>query len=278
MKRYFKSLSAILVLLFILLPSGCQKKQKNPIAQKTQTAQKPQLPKELKKIEQDIDSIIKETQKMQNMPPQQAQKEKEKNEKGKEKEGKKTSKEGQNEKQEEKQAPQEKSWNTISQTVKDIHTNWNALNPIAVKAGAKPNLIDNMSTAINNLTISVEEKSLNDIMIKSNNVYKYIPDLEDMFKTLIPPDLKRLKYYNRNILFNTYTDDWDTMSKDIINLNAIWKSLKPKLPKEAKHASDKFEAGLTELEKAVKSKNKTIAKVKSEILEIDIKSLESTIK
>lgn len=281
MKKYFKIICAILILSLLILPAGCKKKptpQKKP-----QTTQKASPPKELSKIEQDIDKIIKEAQKTAKKPAQQGQQEgqakqqkEKKNSKEKGNEQKKS--EGGEQQKANQQSPEQKSWDTITKTVKDIHTNWNILNPIAVKAGAKPNLINSMSTAINDLTSNASQKSKIAVMMSANNVYKYIPDIEDLFKTEIPTDVKRLKYYTTDIAFNGETEKWDLASKDLTDLNAVWKSLKPKLPKEAKTAIDKFEAGLLELEKAVKSKDKTITKIKSDVLMSDIKSIEKSSK
>lgn len=281
MKKCFKIVCAILILSLLVLPAGCKKKQKKPTPQKKpQTTQKTAPPKELSKIEQDIDKIIKEAQKITEKSAQQGQQaSQEKQQKGEKGSKGKEQKKSEGSKQKPKQqSPEQKSWDTIAKAVKDIHTNWNTLNPLVVKAGAKPNLINSISTAINDLTTKTNQKSKIDVMLSANNVYKYIPDLEDLFKTEIPPDIKRLKYYAMDISFNGEAEKWDQASKDVTDLNALWKSLKPKLPKEAKAASDKFEAGLLELEKAVKSKDKNITKIKSDVLVSDVKSIEKSAK
>lgn len=135
-----------------------------------------------------------------------------------------------------------------------------------------------MSAAINDFTITTNKKSKIDVLISANNVYKYIPDLEDLFQTETPTDIKRLKFYAQDISFKSEVQKWDEVSKDIIDMNSVWKTLKPKLPKEAKNSADKFEAGLSELEKAVKSQNKVLIKIKADVLLQDIKSLEKTSK
>lgn len=279
MKKYFKIVCAILILSLLILPAGCKKKQKKPTPQKKpQTTQKAAPPKELSKIEQDIDKIIKEAQKITEKPAKQAQQPSQGKQQKKDSKGKKQKKSEGSQQKTNQQSPSQKSWDTITKTVKDIHTNWNILNPLAVKAGAKPNLINGISTAINDLTAKTNQKSKIDVMLSANNVYKYIPDIEDLFKTETSPDIKRLKYYAMDVSFNGEAENWQQASKDLTDLNAVWKSLKPKLPKEAKTASDKFDAGFVELEKAVKSKDKNITKIKSDVLISDIKSIEKSSK
>lgn len=283
MKNYHKIFYFLLIVVVIFQLSACKNNQKKPVPQKKpNTTQKMSTPKELTKIENDIETIIKECQKLQESQksesskssvstsaPQGKQQSASKNQQG----GKSTGQEGNKQKQQ-KESPEKKSWSTIDKTIKDIHTNWNVLSPIAAKAGASADLLNNVSTAINTLTTKSTNKLLNDTMIAANNVYKYIPEIENYFKTTSPPDIKKLRFYNRDIEFNSATEKWDVATKDINELKAIWKALRVKLPKDAKNASDKFDSGLSELEKAVQSKDSTITKIKSNVLESDIKSLE----
>ncbi|SNX55094.1 hypothetical protein [Thermoanaerobacterium sp. RBIITD] len=285
MKKYLRIVCTIIILLMVFQFTGCKKNQKKPTSQKKPSvSQKMSTPKELTKIEQDIETIIKEGQKLQNaqkagqsssvttVAPQIKQSFNKKSQQC-------VQKSGQNSKPSQpKEPPEKKSWNTIDKTVKDIHTNWNVLIPTATKAGANSNLINNVSTAINTLTTNSNNKSINDTLIAANNVYKYIPDIETLFKAELTPDIKRLRYYNRDIAFNASTGKWDIAKKDIADLNTTWKTLKVKLTNEAKSSADKFDAGLAELEKSVNSKDSTITKVKSDVLETDIKSLEKASK
>ncbi|WKV08686.1 hypothetical protein Q2T46_14340 [Thermoanaerobacterium sp. CMT5567-10] len=276
MKNYHKILYFLLIVVVIFQLPACKNNQKKPVPQKKpNTTQKMSTPKELTKIENDIDTIIKECQKLQESQKSETDKlsvsalAPQNQQQG----GKSTSKGGNKQKQQ-KEPPEKKSWSTIDKTVKDIHTNWNVLSPIAAKAGASTDLLNNVSTAINTLTTKSTNKLLNDTMIAANNVYKYIPEIENYFKTTSPPDIKKLRFYNRDIDFNSSIGKWDVAKKDINDLKAIWKTLKVKLPKDAKTASDKFDSGLSELEKAVQAKDSTITKIKSNVLESDIKSLE----
>ncbi|TCW41891.1 hypothetical protein EDC21_10350 [Thermohydrogenium kirishiense] len=276
MKNYHKILYFLLIVVVIFQLSACKNNQKKPVPQKKpNTTQKMSTPKELTKIENDIETIIKEGQKLQESQKSESSKSSvstlapQNQQQG----GKSTSKGGNKQKQQ-KEPPEKKSWITIDKTVKDIHTNWNVLSPIAAKAGASTDLLNNVSTAINTLTTKSTNKLLNDTMIAANNVYKYIPEIENYFKTTSPPDIKKLRFYNRDIDFNSSIGKWDVATKDINDLKVIWKTLKVKLPKDAKTASDKFDSGLSELEKAVQAKDSTITKIKLNVLESDIKSLE----
>lgn len=256
MKKYSKIVCALLIFLLLFSLSGCKNKQQNKPQKKPQTSQKTELPKELSKIEEDIEKIIKEVQKIKEKTQTAQNAQKDKKDEKKEKDKNKS-------KQITQKTPEEKSWEQVDKLTKDIHINWNSLNPIAVKAGAKLNLINSMSAAINDFTITTNKKSKIDVLISANNVYKYIPDLEDLFQTETPTDIKRLKFYAQDISFKSEVQKWDEVSKDIIDMNSVWKTLKPKLPKEAKNSADKFEAGLSELEKAVKSQNKVLIKIKA---------------
>ncbi|AEF17684.1 MULTISPECIES: hypothetical protein [Thermoanaerobacterium] len=286
MKKYRKIVCLLLIFISVFQLSACKNKQKKPIPQKKpSTTQKMSTPKELAKIESDIDTIIKEAKKLkESQSGKSAQQstttlapQDKKQSSSKSQGGGKSNEKGANKKQQ-KQSPEEKSWSTIDKTVKDIHTNWNVLSPIATKAGASTDLLNNVSTAINILTTKSSSKSLDDTMIAANNVYKFVPEIENYFKTTSPPDIKKLRFYSRDIEFNSSLGKWDIALKDIDEIKAIWKNIRIKLPKDAKNASDKFDAGLSELEKAVQSKDGTITKIKTSVLETDIKSLEKASK
>lgn len=285
MNKHLRIISAILILFVLLLPSGCKKKKtSNQPKKKPTTSQKIALPKELTKIDSDIETIIKEGKKIQNTqsqsnnkttvtfaPPSNNGKSSNPSGGGGEKQSKST-------KPKPTVSPEKKSWDTIDKSIKDIHTNWNVLTPIVSKAGASSNLIDNVSTAINQLTTVSSSKSIDDTLIAANNVYKYIPDLEKNFNVKTPPDIKKLRYFNRDIEFNTMKNNWSNVTNDLSQLNTTWRTVKMKLPKEAKTNEDKFDAGLTELDKVVKAKDANLVKIKSNVLESDIISLEKSLK
>lgn len=258
MRKFIKLFSALLIIALIFNMTGCKKQDK--AQKKPQTSQKTEIPKELTKIEKDIEKIISEAKKIKEKPSSTSSK------KDSDKDKKKET------------STNEKSWKEIEKTVKDIHSNWNSLNPIVTKKGAKLNLINSMSAAINDLTLVANKKSKIDVLIYANGVYKYIPELEGLFSTDPSLDIKKLKFYGQDIDFKSEIQKWDEISKDLIDISSTWQTLKTKLPKEAKTSADKFNASISELQKAVKSQNKVLTKVKAEVFLNNLKSLEKAAK
>lgn len=134
-----------------------------------------------------------------------------------------------------------------------------------------------MSTAINDLTLVANKKSKIDVLIYANGVYKYIPELEGFFSTDPSLDIKKLKFYGQDIDFKSEIQKWDEISKDLMDINSTWQTLKVKLPKEAKATAEKFEVSISELQKTVKSQNKVLTKVKAEVFLKNLKSLEKVL-
>lgn len=249
MRKFIKLFSALLIIALIFNMTGCKKQDK--AQKKPQTSQKTEIPKELTKIEKDIEKIISEAKKIKEKPSSTSSK---------------------------KETPtNEKSWKEIEKTVKDIHSNWNSLNLIVTKKGAKLNLINSMSTAINDLTLVANKKSKIDVLIYANGVYKYIPELEGLFSTDPSLDIKKLKFYGQDIDFKSEIQKWDEISKDLMDINSTWQILEVKLPKEAKATAEKFEVSISELQKTVKSQNKVLTKVKAEVFLKNLKSLEKVL-
>ncbi|MGB9809809.1 MAG: hypothetical protein ACPLSA_07215, partial [Caldanaerobacter sp.] len=130
MVKFPKWIVALLILGIMFNTTGCKKQEK--IQKKPSTSTESQVPKELTKIEKDIEKIIDEAKKIKTVykTPEKSQ-----------------SDEKTKSKKEEKQKPSQNEikWQQIEKNLKDIHNDWNSLSTLAMKKGAKLNLINSMS-------------------------------------------------------------------------------------------------------------------------------------
>lgn len=274
MHIYKKFLIIFLILLIFATPlSGCPKKNENSKKQEN----KIEPPKELATIEEDIDNIISNLEKISKGSQENEQK-KVKMEQQKEappKEEQSNPKSNEEKKQETQ--TQENPWNQLENMINDLHLNWNTLNPISLKAGAKPDLIENMNQSIIALTDNIFNRKPKEAIKSANTVYKYLPDFEDLFKSEKPTDIKRIKFYLRQIKIDLDDKKWAEIKNSLIGLKNTWNSLKKELKDEKQDIlKSKMEFGISELENNINNQNENMVKIELNVLEENIKLIEKS--
>ncbi|QEY33991.1 hypothetical protein FL966_02415 [Caproiciproducens galactitolivorans] len=163
---------------------------------------------------------------------------------------------------------------TVSQTVDMMHYQWNNLMAAAVKKGAKQELINNFSTALNNLSNTVSSKNKMNIMLAANKVYANIPDLYSLFQPKPSPEIKRVRYYSRSAILNSLASNWKQADSDISNLKSVWELYKNSLGKEQQDMANKLDLSIIELEKVVKGKNLKLVDIKGKVMLSNTEALE----
>lgn len=160
--------------------------------------------------------------------------------------------------------------------VNNLHYRWNNLLPIAVKQGAKKDLVDNFGNALNSLTETSIGKNKTNTLMAANNLYSYIPDLYSLFKTKTSPEIKRMRYYSRNAILNSLTGNWTQADSDIENLKSTWSLYKKVLSNEQQDMVNKLDFSIYEFEKVVKERNQTLTDIKGRVSFSNIEALEKT--
>ena len=165
----------------------------------------------------------------------------------------------------------------IPKLVDKMHYQWNNLMPEAIKKGAKKDLVNNFGTALNNLSGTITSKNKMDIMVATNNLYAYIPDLYSLFKTKPSPEIKRVRYYSRSAILNGLTANWTQADSDITNLKSVWSLYKNSLNKEQQEIANKLDLSIMELEKVVKGKDAQLVNIKGKVELSNTEDLEKAV-
>jgi hypothetical protein len=148
--------------------------------------------------------------------------------------------------------------------------------PEIAKKGADMKLVDNFDNALNKLTTTVATKDTEKTLAAANALYSYIPDIYSLFKTKMSPEVKRMVYYTRNIIFETAKDNWNQVKKDGETLDKSWSLFRNTLEKEQQKIGDKLNFSIYELNKVVSEKNKHLADIKGRIVLSNIKELQKS--
>lgn len=287
---YTIAILCIFVIIISTLLTGCGGSSRKQAQQNsTQNEQTSKVPDQLTDMETSIEMIIKamngptvETEEDKNKKPQQQNQNQSKSEKGQggdQQGGQKQSGGQQGEKGQTSQQPQQQDpWEIVTPVINDLHYKWNSLMPQAVKAGASKSLVENFSNAINNLTVSIINKDKTNTLLAANGLYGYIPDLYSLYKSPVSPEIKRIRYYTRSAMLNSFTGNWAQAETDINNLKSSWSLYKNTLGKDQQDDSDRIDFSIYELEKILSSKNQNLIDIKGRIAMSNIGSLEKALK
>jgi outer membrane murein-binding lipoprotein Lpp len=175
-------------------------------------------------------------------------------------------------------SPPKDPWQEISSTVHKLHYQWNGYQPSATKKNANRQLVDNFSNALNTLTSTTLTKDRNKTLLAANNLYLYVPDFYMLYKTETSPEIKRIRYYARNVVLNASTLNWDQAGKDIISLKVTWAIYKNIIDPKNQDLSSKLDYSIYELEKVVTEKNQSLTDIKGRITISNTEGLEKAAK
>jgi LysM repeat protein len=129
-----------------------------------------------------------------------------------------------------------KDWQKAKDKVNIINTNMNALIPYLQQASVPNHLITDIQQAIKMLEENVAQKNSLQALFDANQITRYIPDMLDYFKVIIPTDVSRLDFLGRQIVLNVEGNDWTAANDNYDLVKKIWERLSPEL--NAKYSND----------------------------------------
>lgn len=295
MKVKIKLITLILIILVMTftLFAACGKSSQKPDA-KQQSAQSEQqsdsnkVPSDLTELENNIEMIVKTLGGPAVQVKEETQQGKQDDSSGQKKQDNSNNQTESNSKEEGQNGQQNQSSGSAQKTqptqdpmektvqiINKIHYQWNNLMPLAIKKGAKKDLINNFDNTLNSLSTTAIGKNKMNILIAANNLYAYIPDLYSLFKPAASPEIKRIRYYTRNATLNSMIANWTQANSDIANLKSTWSLYKNALSKDQQDIANKLDTSIYGLEKVSKEKNQSIAKIKGSVVFSNIEALEN---
>ncbi|NLC07799.1 MAG: DUF4175 domain-containing protein [Syntrophomonadaceae bacterium] len=166
-------------------------------------------------------------------------------------------------------------WQSLEQTMQDLHQRWNSLEPQIVQAGGGPELITNFESQLTKLTDKITARQAMPTLIAVNEAYRFMPDFFSLFQGNSPPELYRLRYHTNSILLQAKTGSLSAAQADLTKLKEEWNRFRPRLEGIDPIQLSQFEFGLSDLETALQQKNKALVEIESTIVLNNIDNLES---
>ena len=169
---------------------------------------------------------------------------------------------------------QSTDWQKEFSTLKNLHTTWNTLMPEAVSAGMSVSSRDQFDKALEQLTQDISKQNLEESLADALILYKNYADLTSLFTTQVPAEFYQVKYEIMTAIFESSRKKWSTADEHIPKIKEHWVYFSA----QAKDADAKLLSqtsfAISDLEKAIQSKQMELVIIKGEIAMTNLKSLE----
>lgn len=169
--------------------------------------------------------------------------------------------------------PGQIDWVKQEQQLEQIHQQWNTYEPKAMKAGARLEIVTGFEEQLNVLTAKVMARDRYGAQLAANRAAQYIPDFLQLYGTNPSPDLSRLRYLNRDVMLKVDANDWVGAEKDLAEMPPIWSRVRSEAKGEEEYETNKVDFSLTDLNQAVKTRDKALVRIKADIVERNLTTL-----
>lgn len=122
--------------------------------------------------------------------------------------------------------------------------------------------------------ISIDQENL-DIINASVEVTKYIPEFMTLFKSTVPPNIYKLKYFVRHLNIASRQQNWEAVNNGISSFTQTWESVESTATEADEDLRITLNQNIEELKSVVESKKVNLIGVKSNVL---IENLDNLIK
>lgn len=289
-KSFYKNtkITIMFITLFLfssLTVNGCGIFKNDSSQQSTESEQNEKAPKPLTEIETSIESIFqalgapatgKEQDSSEPKNSSEDEKGSEKKDGGDNAQAQGEEQEQQKEQEQDKDKDKDKNdpWEKVSQTLNQLHTQWNEYMPEAAEKSNDSKIIDNFSNSLNDLTNIISEKDKAKTLLATNNIHSSIPEFYSFYKTNHIAELKRMVFYTRSCILYSQNGKWAEVDSHMEDLETTWTFLKSALAKEELDSVNKLDLSVYELKKVVVEKDSQLINIKGRLILSNIAELE----
>jgi hypothetical protein len=105
-------------------------------------------------------------------------------------------------------------------------------------------------------------------MSQANQITRFVADALDFFKIIIPPDVRRLAYFARQIIINIEQNDWGEARNNYDRALNVWNRIKPELDAANSEDIDYMERVLENLDESIRRQQYS-STIRNAILMVD---------
>jgi len=291
-------IAIIILALFIAFTPGCSSKKKDSAAKKPDMAAQQKPPSQMKSLLSDIENIIVDLGKkieMEKKPGQQestgqsqgssqqaGQQGQGQSQSGQSQSGQDQSQQNQNQSENTagsntSSGKQMNSWQTEEKALKNIHKNWNALEPEAVKAGLGISERKSFEQALDQLTLEISQQKKKSSLMAAIELYGQYANLAQVFKTTVPADFYKSKYEIMGASAEAANGEWLKAKERLLKIKEYWNSFKVQAKIKDEKLMSQTDFSIDDLEQAINSQQIDTLMIKTEIALSNLKQLEKAL-
>ncbi len=113
-------------------------------------------------------------------------------------------------------------WREEMELVRDLHRDWNSLEPEAITKGMTSATQAALEENLARLTRAVEGRQALEAQLAANQVYRYYIEVAARFKTKIPPNLERVRYHVTEARLQAEQGSWAVAHEETRKALEIW--------------------------------------------------------
>jgi LysM repeat protein len=157
---------------------------------------------------------------------------------------------------------------TVRNKIEVIKMNMQDVLPQLRQAFVQENIINELNQAIRNLERYIIQERLFPAMSQANQITRFVADALDFFKIIIPPDVRRLAYFARQIIINIEQNDWGEARNNYDRALNVWNRIKPELDAANSEDIDYMERVLENLDESIRRQQYS-STIRNAILMVD---------
>jgi len=165
-------------------------------------------------------------------------------------------------------------WQKELQSLKIIHSSWNKLEPKAVEAGLPPGDRENFKLALNDLTIAISNQRLEESLLAAIELYGQYAGLARIFTMPTPAEFYEVQYGVMSSMAEASRGDWATATDKITAISDPWSVLLPLIGKKDTMLAQQTDLSLKDLQDAISSEEINLVVFKGDIALNNLKMLE----
>ncbi len=165
-------------------------------------------------------------------------------------------------------------WQIELQSLKMIHSSWNKLEPQAVEAGLPPGDRENFKLALNDLTTAISNQHLEESLLAAIQLYGQYAALARVFSMPTPAEFYQVQYGVMSSMAEASRGDWTTANDKITAISDPWSVLLPLVGKKDTMLAQQTDLSLKDLEDAISSEEINLVAFKGDIALNNLKMLE----
>ncbi|MGI6549619.1 MAG: hypothetical protein ACOX4Q_06185 [Syntrophomonadales bacterium] len=171
-----------------------------------------------------------------------------------------------------------REWQEEMELVRNLHREWNGLEPEAVSKGMSNATQEALETNLFDLTRAIESRQALEAQLATNQVYRYYIEAAALFKTGIPPNLERVRYHVMEASLQGVKGSWTEAQGEASQALEIWRRLSYSLNRIERQTLNQVEHSLTDLVEVVTEQSGILTSIKTEIALQNLDKLEREIK